>query len=86
MSQAAVARFDEKSLSRVREALKEFHRKMRKAGIHPRYDISAEQIIILIPVENIVTILKNTIESVTKGYVKVKVSSSSDYITVVFKP
>jgi len=79
-------RFDDKALNRVRQALKEFHRGMKKLGIHPRYDVSGDEIIIIIPLDDIIRILRNTVESAVKGYVYSTVTREDGYMVVRFKP
>jgi len=83
---AQAPRFDDKALNRVRQALKEFHRGMKKLGVHPRYDVSGDEIVIVIPLDDIIRILRNTVESAVKGYVHSMVTREDGYMVVRFKP
>lgn len=86
MLQSAQPRFPEATVKRVREALKEFHRSMKKIGIHPRYEATSEEIIIIIPLDDIIRIIRNRVESAVKGYVHTSVRHEGGYMVVKFRP
>ena len=80
------AQFNEATLKRVRETLKEFHRKMKKIGLHPHYDVRGDGIVILIDLDEFIRIIRNVVEGAVKGYVKHYVRREGQYMVVGFEP
>ena len=60
--------FTEYELKRVKESLKEMIKGFRKVGLHPRYDISGNEIFVLIDLDELATVIKNRVVSSINPY------------------
>ena len=60
--------FSDYELKRIKEALKQMIKGFRKIGLHPKYDISGNEIFVLIDLDELAMIVKNRVTSAVNPY------------------